>query len=269
MPANPWLVAYLGTALTLPFVNALLRRIFPAPHTLGSELSNQQARAEFQSFFKEYSLILLLGTVLSSAFWWALCWCLGLLAARALPQADFCFIPELVVWSVPGLMMGVATAWVPTRLVLQRRLGSRYSRFASYLAVANGIDQRRALKTIMPVGVTLFVVIPMVFFANWYVYFTDSTIVIKNVFVFGETRHTYQDLESIVTAPWVENRSGTHRAERAYVFHFHDGSIWATGWAPERLSVSTQTALAKFVARKSGVGITEVPILRAGDFVSR
>jgi hypothetical protein len=73
------------------------------------------------------------------------------------------------------------------------------------------------------------------------------------------------DVASIITAPEVEERGGKE-AIRTYVFRFRDGSSWASAWAPERISIPVQAALAQFVSEKSSVPISERTILRAKDF---
>jgi hypothetical protein len=175
-------IGLLGTSLTLPLVNALLRRLFPAPPTLPTERTIQELRTEFAPLLKWYSRTYVVWTTVAFAGWWVAFWDLGFFVARGLPPAKFQFIPSPLTWCIPALTMGIVTGWIPTRLALQRRLGDRYPDFRRFLVLTSGVNDRRLNPILMPLVVALFAIVPVGLFANWYVYFTESEIVVKDLF---------------------------------------------------------------------------------------
>ena len=251
------IAGFVGASLAL----ALLRRS-PSKAPSGPAPDIEQLRAEFSKWDRG-----------SGAAWFAavlvatlpISLCLRAIDAwfeRGLPHAAFVLVPARLFWTLPALFIAGGVAGGVVGTIRQRMLRERFEGYVAYCKAVYRFDYRRVARVLYPAivaGATIMAILGV----DWYVYFTDSAIVVNEFWSLGtERQHSYADIVSIETAPEIVAPIGNHVRRREYVFRFKDGSSWSTNGDPSGASATTKLKVVEFVSSRSAKPVTELPLLR-------
>jgi len=179
--------------------------------------------------------------------------------ATALPPADIVLFPAGAVCGIPAIFIAIGWCVVPATLLVRLRFGGQYDRYARYRELRFGIA-RRGWRSLL-LGYSAVCAVWVVLILDWNVRFTDRDVVINRLWSFTAEEHPYSDIVEIRTAPWLTALNGKRVQRREYFVRFRSGQTWSTSYDPSDATPKRKKQIAELMSSRSGVPITEVPLL--------
>ncbi len=192
-------------------------------------------------------------------------------ASRGNGGTDLILLPSIYWYMFPAIFgaMGISILAhaAATRKLLRGKGTDGDDEYALYVRLQNLKSNYRAGNTSRILsGVLLISSLAMlVLFADNYTRIGKSEITLNPFFSLGETRHTYRDIERIVTAPRLLAPNGNTVERRVYLIRFRGGDKWNSDNAPGEYSDAELAQIVGGIAKKSGVTVTEQEIFQRDE----
>jgi hypothetical protein len=242
---------------------SFLGRLFPLRRAPDAR-SLDDLRAEYGRWDAISALVTTVAAAPLAYAWWRLFLAVAPGVGFASDGDVFSLRPTGVFWAPPAMLLGILCAAPILDQVLKRSLGPRYREYEEYVSLRNGFDSKRLAAPVFVVFGALAVVGALAIF-DWHVRFAASEIRLDPLLGVGERTISYADVKAITTAPAFVAPIGRTVERRTYVLRFSDGSTWNTGQDPSGATCDDLRAVMETIAQRSGVPITEVPVLTRRD----
>lgn len=259
-----WIAATAG-AIGASVAMSLMRRFYPAP----PPPKLRRSLAELQEEYGKWELLsipLFFAIAPAAAYlWWRLLLALTGPGGFFHEGELFSLRPRPIVWAIPSGLLGLISSIAPINAILRHLLRERYAEFVAYGNLRHGFDGD-AIEKPMYLGFGGLAAIAVFMLGNWYIVFGLEQIRFNPFLGVSEHVFTYQDVEAIETAPAFVAPNGRVVRRREYVVEFSDGTAWNTNADPSDASKADVAALIEAISERSGVPITELPLLRRDAF---
>jgi len=252
-------------SIGVPIAFMILRRLYPVPRNVEVRRSLEDLRSEYMKW--ELLTLLLLFTIapIATYVWWQLFLDFAPANCFSHDAAVFSLRPPRIAWLIPAMVLGLLSAGPLIDAMLRRFLEERYPEYVAYQNLRYGFDSA-AIERPFYLAFGGLAAICVFMIANWYAVFTPAEIRINPFLAVRELEFRYSDVVSIDTAPAFVAPNGKAVRRREYVLHFSDASSWSTTNEPSDASEVELRSLVKAVSERSGVPISEVPILGREEF---
>ena len=237
----------------------LLLRLLLKPAPLPNNLPSAQLEKEFRELDSKGAARALGYGLVATTLAWGVLFLSWQIVKPGSPDAVETLEPSGWLPLLPAMSLGGSGALIGAMTFYKRRLGRHIDAFVRFQDRAAGYRTRPVMVT-LAAGTGLFGLTFGLLCLDWYVQFTKTEMRYQPLFGFALERHSYQDIERILTAPHVENPLGRVIASRRYVIVFSDGTSWTTNQDPSNHGF-IRDRMAQFVSERSGVRIEEVPLL--------
>lgn len=261
-PGDP--VAVLATIVAGAVASWLIHKMLSAPRPRDTADDREQFNAHYQRFEATVMAVWLfvLAPATSFAAWRVLLRAREAYAAR-LGQAEITLAADLTTLAAAAFFVGMTTSAALLTFAGRVILGDRLAAYERYQA----IRYPRLRHKVIPLCVVLVALSLLLAAAviDWYVLLTSDRLRFNNFFSYAERVQRYEDVSAIRSAPGSIAFARNRIWRRDYVICFKDGSSWSTQSHPGILSARNKTRLARFVAEKSRIPISELEVLSRAD----
>jgi hypothetical protein len=259
------LIGALAASIGVPIAFLVLRRLFPVPRGAQVDRSLEDLRKEYGRWELLTLPLYLAIAAVASYLWWKLFLGLAAETGFAYDGAVFALRPVRIAWLLPAMFLGMLSAGPAVNAVLRRLLKDRYHEYLAYQNLRYGFDSEAIAKPFY-LGFGGLVAISVLMIASWYAIFTTTEIRLNPFFGIRERSFSYADVASIKTAPAFVAPNGKTVQRREYVLQFSDSTSWSTNHDPSDATEAQVRSLVHAVSERSGVAISEIPVLRHEDF---
>lgn len=262
---NSALIGALAASIGVPIAFLVLRRLFPVPPGAQVDRSLEDLRKEYGRW-ELLTLPLFLGIApVASYLWWKLFLGLEAETGFAYDGAVFALRPAPIAWLIPAMFLGMLSAGPAVDAVLRRLLKDRYREYVAYQNLRHGFDSEAMAKSFY-LGFGGLVAVSVLMIGSWYAIFTTAEIRLNPFFGIRERTFSYAEVVSIKTAPTFVAPNGKTVQRREYVVQFSDSTSWSTNYDPSEATEAQVRSLVRAVSERSGVAVSEIPVLRREVF---